>query len=79
MCVLLQQVLLLRGLLLLLVQVELKVIWLPYLQVAPEAALAVRLEGTRLRRYAGGIGAVGHLDLMIGNSGEWLAARGRER
>jgi hypothetical protein len=42
--VLLQQVLLLRGLLLLLVQVELKVIGLPYLEVAPEAALAVRLK-----------------------------------
>lgn len=71
-CVLLQQVLLLRGLLLLLVQVQLKVIWLPYLQVAPEAALAVRLKGTRLWRYAGGIGAVGHLALLIGNSEECL-------
>lgn len=43
--VLLQQVLLLRGLLLLLVQVELKVIGLPYLEIAAEATLAVCLKG----------------------------------
>lgn len=66
--------LLLRGLMLLLVQVQLKVTGLPYLEVAPEAALAVRLQRARLRD-ARGIGAVGHFKLLMEDREEWIAAR----